>query len=165
MQKIGQAAIVVYLFDAVEFSPGEVLKDMMKLNQGTDIPVLPVANKIDVREGMESMNKFKEIESMSFVSAKNRFGITELKKRLYETVLNGRNINEGTILSNARHYEALQSTLKNLLAAQKGIETKLSGELVASDIRSALNHLGEITGEVTTDDLLGNIFGKFCIGK
>jgi tRNA modification GTPase len=79
--------------------------------------------------------------------------------------MEGRNISEGVILSNARHYEALKSTLQNLDKAKNGIERKLSGELIASDIRSALNHLGEITGEVTTDDLLGNIFGKFCIGK
>ena len=72
---------------------------------------------------------------------------------------------ESVVLANSRHYEALQSTLRNLEAAKKGIENKLSGELVASDIRSALNHLGEITGEITNDDLLGNIFSRFCIGK
>jgi tRNA modification GTPase len=165
MQKIEQASIVVYLFDATEFSPDEVSEDLIRLKKGDNIPVLPVANKIDIRDEIEYINKFKEIEDMSFISAKNGHGIVELKKRLYETVLHGKSVSEGVILSNARHYEALQATLKNLQAAQKGIETKLSGELVASDIRSALNHLGEITGEVTTDDLLGNIFGKFCIGK
>jgi len=165
MQKIEQAAIVVYLFDADEFSSDEVSEDLMKLKKGEAIPVLPVANKIDIREEMEYINKFNHIEGLSLISAKNGHGIAELKKNLYETVVQGINISEGVILSNARHYEALQATLKNLQAAQQGIEAKLSGELVASDIRSALNHLGEITGEVTTDDLLGNIFGKFCIGK
>ena len=129
------------------------------------MPVLPVANKVDKGEEKSYTNKFKEIDGLSFLSAKNGYGIAELKKHLYETALRGINTNEGVILSNARHYEALQATLQNLQAARYGIENKLSGELVASDIRSALNHLGEITGEVTTDDLLGNIFGKFCIGK
>jgi tRNA modification GTPase len=165
MQKIEQASIVIYLFDADEFSPDVVSEDLLKLKKGKDIPILPVANKIDISEELEYINKFNRIEGLSLISAKNGHGIAELKKRLYNTVLHGRNVNEGVILSNARHYEALQATHINLLAAQKGIETKLSGELVASDIRSALNHLGEITGEVTTDDLLGNIFGKFCIGK
>lgn len=169
MQKIEQASIVMYLFDANEFSPDEVSEDLMKLKKGGDIPVLPVANKIDIREELEYLNKLDALLNTQYpllsISAKNGLGITELRKRLYETALHGRNINEGVILSNARHYEALQATLKNLQAAQKGIENKLSGEFVASDIRSALNHLGEITGEVTTDDLLGNIFGKFCIGK
>ena len=165
MQKIEQASIVIYLFDADEFSPDVVSEDLLKLKKGNDIPILPVANKIDISEELEYINKFNRIEGLSLISAKNGHGIAELKKRLYNTVLHGRNVNEGVILSNARHYEELQATHINLLAAQKGIETKLSGELVASDIRSALNHLGEITGEVTTDDLLGNIFGKFCIGK
>jgi len=123
---------------------------------------LPVANKVDTGNYTDT---FKAIDGLIFISAKNGKGISDLKKQLHEKALQGRNTNEGVILSNARHYEALQATLKNLQAAQKGIENKLSGELVASDIRSALNHLGEITGEVTTDDLLGNIFGKFCIGK
>jgi len=162
MQKIEQAAIVIYLFDADGFSPDEVAEDLSKLNKNKGIPVLPVANKVDK---MEDPNKFNEIEGISLVSAKNGYGIDALKKQLYDTVIQGGNIHDGVILSNARHYEALEATLKNLEAAKKGIENKLSGELVASDIRSALNHLGEITGTVTTDDLLGNIFGKFCIGK
>jgi tRNA modification GTPase len=165
MQKIEQASIVVYLFDAEEMTATEVTEDLKKLKKGDDIPVLRVANKVDMGEEKSYHKKFKEIEELNLLSAKKGHGIAELKKHLYDTVLHGRNINEGVILSNARHYEALQATLQNLQAAQKGIETKLSGELVASDIRSALNHLGEITGEVTTDDLLGNIFGKFCIGK
>ena len=164
MLKIEQAAIVVYLFDAEEILAVEVEEDLSKLKKG-EMPVLPVANKVDKGEEKSYTNKFKEIDGLSFLSAKNGYGIAELKKHLYETALRGINTNEGVILSNARHYEALQATLQNLQAARYGIENKLSGELVASDIRSALNHLGEITGEVTTDDLLGNIFGKFCIGK
>jgi len=165
MQKIEQANIVVYLFDAEEMSATEVEEDLSKLKKGADTPVLSLANKVDMGEEKNYLNKFKEIDGLSLLSAKNGHGIAELKKRLYDTVLQGKNLNEGVILSNARHYEALQATLINLQAAEKGIEIKLSGELIASDIRSALNHLGEITGEVTTDDLLGNIFGKFCIGK
>jgi tRNA modification GTPase len=165
MQKIEQASIVVYLFDAEEMSLVEVEKDFTRLKRNDSIPVLPIANKVDLAEEKKYQNKFEKIEGLSLLSARNNHGIAELKQGLYESVLHGRNVNEGVILSNVRHYEALQATLKNLQAAQKGIETKLSGELVASDIRSALNHLGEITGEVTTDDLLGNIFGKFCIGK
>jgi len=165
MQKIEQASIVVYLFDAEEMLSAEVEKDFIRLKKNDNIPVLPVANKVDLDEEKKYQNKFKKIEGLSLLSARKRLGIVELKQRLYETVLQDGKINEGVILSNARHYEALQATLKNLQAAQKGLETKLSAELVASDIRSALNYLGEITGEVTTDDLLGNIFGKFCIGK
>lgn len=165
MQKIEQAAIVVYLFDADDMLESEVFEDLNKLSKDETMTILPIANKVDMGEIEGYLNKFKKISGLIMLSAKSGKGIAELKQRLYDTALNGRNINEGVILSNARHYEALQGTLKNLQAAQYGIENKLSGELVASDIRSALNHLGEITGEVTTDDLLGNIFGKFCIGK
>lgn len=162
MQKIEQAAIVIYLFDAENMSLAEVEEDIKSLKKDESTPILPVANKVDTGNYAET---FKAIDGLIFISAKTGKGMAGLKKQLYDKALQGRNTNEGVILSNARHYEALQATLKNLQAAQTGIEKKLSGELVASDIRSALNHLGEITGEVTTDDLLGNIFGKFCIGK
>jgi tRNA modification GTPase len=165
MQKIEQASLVIYLFDAEEMSTDEVAYDLSKLKTNSEIPIFPVANKVDMGEEKNYSEKFKNITGLNLISAKNGHGIDALKNNLYDTIIQGHNIQEGVILSNARHYEALQATLQNLLAAKKGIENKLSGELVASDIRSALNHLGEITGEVTTDDLLGNIFGKFCIGK
>ena len=165
MQKIEQASIVLYLFDAGEMSAEEVSEDLIKLKKNDEIPILPIANKVDLDEEKNYLMKFKDINGLSFLSAKSGHGIGLLKKYLYETILQGSNIQEGVLLSNARHYEALEATLQNLQTAKNGIENKLSGELVASDVRSALNHLGEITGEVTTDDLLGNIFGKFCIGK
>jgi len=166
MQKIKQASIVVYLFDANEMSATDVLADIKKLGGEDNIAVLPVANKVDKVEGkIKAEVKFEGIGSLLFISAKNGQGIEELKKQLCNAALQGADMQHDIVLTNARHYESLQSTMQNLSNAKKGIETKLSGELVASDIRSALTHLGEITGEVTTDDLLGNIFGRFCIGK
>ena len=70
-----------------------------------------------------------------------------------------------TLLSNSRHYAALQKALKSIGAVQEGLDAEHSGDLLAVDIRQALHHLGEITGEVTTDELLGTIFSNFCIGK
>jgi tRNA modification GTPase len=165
MQKIEQASVVMYLFDAGKMSAEEVADDLSKLKISSGIPVFPVANKVDIGEEKNYVEKFKNIGTVNLISAKNGHGIEALKNNIYDKVVGGRNIHDGVILSNARHYEALEATLQNLQKAKTGIENKLSGELVASDIRSALNHLGEITGEVTTDDLLGNIFGKFCIGK
>lgn len=169
MQKIKQAAIVIYLFDADEMSAKEVLTDMKKLGNADNIAIIPVANKVDVldevKAEVKAEVKFKEIKNLVSISARKNKGIEELKKILYHAALQGASMQENIVLTNARHYEALQATLTNLANAKKGIESKLSGELVASDIRSALNHLGEITGEVTTDDLLGNIFSRFCIGK
>jgi tRNA modification GTPase len=176
MQKIKQAAIVIYLFDADEMSAKDVLADMKKLSthpvtpslsnrDGDGVAVIPVANKVDVLDEVKAEVKFKEIKNLVSISARKNKGIEELKKVLCDAALQGASMQENIVLTNARHYEALQATLTNLANAKKGIESKLSGELVASDIRSALNHLGEITGEVTTDDLLGNIFSRFCIGK
>lgn len=165
MQKIEQASVVMYLFDAEQMLAEDVMEDISKLKSDSDTLILAVANKVDLGEEKFYLNKFKEIKELLLISAKSGHGTDALKMHLYEMVMQGNNIHQDIILSNARHYEALQATSENLGTAEKGIKNKLSGELVASDIRSALNHLGEITGEVTTDDLLGNIFGKFCIGK
>jgi tRNA modification GTPase len=167
MQKIKQASIVIYLFDADSMTAQEVLADMKKLGNNDDIEVIPVANKIDLVEVDPDSyrDKIEHIPNLVTISARNNKGIEQLKELLYTKALQGKSIKQDIVLTNARHYEALQSTLQNLVTAKKGIETNLSGELIASDIRSALAHLGEITGEVTTDDLLGNIFSRFCIGK
>lgn len=175
LEKIQQASIVIYLFDAGELSADDVMDDVKKLTKNEKIPILIVANKIDMLAETELNTKFKGIQTPSplgegrdgalFISAGKGKGIEELKNKLSETALQGASLQESIVLTNARHYEALQATQQNLEKALNGIENKLSGELVASDIRSALHHLGEITGEVTTDDLLGNIFSRFCIGK
>lgn len=162
LQKIKQASLVLYLFDAQEMSAADVQADIKKLGQN---PLIMVANKVDLKNEVEIETKFKEIKNLLVISAKQNKGIEELKEHLYTEALQGATMQESVVLTNSRHYEALQQTLHNLAGAKKGIENKLSGELIASDIRSALSHLGEITGEVTTDDLLGNIFSRFCIGK
>ena len=102
---------------------------------------------------------------ITYISSKNQVNIDELKKQLLEKTFS-KNINlESTIVTNARHFEALQNALTALDEVNNGMEMQISGELLALDIKRSLQFLGEITGEITTDDLLGNIFGKFCIGK
>jgi tRNA modification GTPase len=165
MEKIEQAAIIIYLFDASDLSADAVKKDLKKLCKNDLVPVIAVANKLDVLEEDERNSKFSTISNLLYISASKGKGIEELKAKLSDLALQGKNMQESVALTNARHYEALQATLESIQKALSGIETKLSGELVASDIRNALYHLGEITGEVTTDDLLGNIFSRFCIGK
>ncbi|MBK7409124.1 MAG: hypothetical protein IPJ40_14315 [Saprospirales bacterium] len=91
--------------------------------------------------------------------------IEYLKEKLYEAVISQK-VNAGdTIVANSRHYEALRKSSESLDAALKGMDEGVTGDFLAMDIRRALSYLGEITGEITTEDLLGNIFGKFCIGK
>lgn len=99
------------------------------------------------------------------ISAKTGINILHLKEKLYEAVLNEDVKTDHTIVSNARHYEALEKAYQALDAVMTGMQTGITSDFIAMDIRRALHHLGEITGEISTDDLLGNIFGRFCIGK
>jgi tRNA modification GTPase len=100
-----------------------------------------------------------------FISAKNKEGIDELKQALLSFVNTGALRNNETIITNTRHYDSLLKALEEIQKVKWGLETNLSSDLIALDIREALYHFGEITGEVTNDELLGNIFANFCIGK
>jgi tRNA modification GTPase len=121
--------------------------------------VIPVANKIDLTNAPLIPNA----QTIS-LSAKDKTGIETLKQRLIETVRKDQ-VKNDVIITNLRHYEALQHASEALQLVLNGIDMHITGELLAFDIRKALFHLGEITGDVTTDDLLANIFSKFCIGK
>ena len=91
--------------------------------------------------------------------------LDELKNKLIYPFKHGEFAIDETTVSNARHYEALMKTNESLNKVISGIEKKVTNDFIATDIRYALNYLGEITGEISTDDLLENIFSKFCIGK
>lgn len=86
-------------------------------------------------------------------------------KSVLSEELNSKPSAGNTIVSNSRHFELLNHALKSIVLVQEGLEAKISGDLLAIDLRETIHHLGEITGEITTDDLLGNIFSSFCIGK
>jgi tRNA modification GTPase len=155
-EKINQSAIVVYLYDINSTTAEEVEKDLSTLNQNASIVV--IANKAD-------LSQTHVIENAILVSALKKEGIEGVKSALYNTVVaEGFNL-ESTIGTNARHYESLIRTNEDLQKVIDGIDTGLSGDFVAMDIRQALHHLGTITGEISTDELLGNIFANFCIGK
>jgi tRNA modification GTPase len=155
-EKINQSAIVVYLYDVTETTIKEVEKDLATLNKNAAIVV--IANKAD-------LSQTNVIENAILISALKKEGIEEVKTALYTTVVEeGFNL-ESTIVTNARHYESLIRTNEDLQKVIDGIDSGLSGDFVAMDIRQALHHLGTITGEISTDELLGNIFANFCIGK
>ncbi len=104
-------------------------------------------------------------ENLITVSAKNKMNIDHVKKTLYEMVISQRDMTDTTIVSNTRHYDALFKSQEALDQVMQGVRSGLTGDLIALDIRQSLHHLGEITGEIYTDDLLDSIFGRFCIGK
>ena len=102
---------------------------------------------------------------MLFLSAKDPEQVERLKERILELV-NLDKFKEGdTVVTNIRHYDSLLQTKNALIAVIEGIDNQVTNDFVAMDIRQALHYLGEITGQITTDDLLANIFSKFCIGK
>jgi tRNA modification GTPase len=201
MEKIDQAAVLLYIFDVIKTGPEEVRADLEKLMR-PGLHLLVVANKMDLNpyttweqyslewsvesdEGASASGEASEAEvpinihhskfkiqnsaisqdNWVPISAINIMNIEYLKEKLYEAVI-GQKISAGdTVVSNARHYEALGKASEALEAALQGLDQGVTGDFLAMDIRRALTYLGEITGEITTEDLLGNIFGRFCIGK
>jgi len=123
---------------------------------------LLVGNKIDLADGSVVVRYPEEV----LISARDGRGVDVLKQRLVDLVLQGETVvGEGTMVTNARHYQALVKVSEALVSIQKGLDELLPGDLLALDIRVALHYLGEITGEITTEDRLDYIFSKFCIGK
>ena len=171
-EAMSKADIVVYLFDVVEAigavmegEEPEVEHRIKDLN-ADGARYLLVGNKIDEVEREHAETIFKDIaDNVLLISAKNKDNIQSLKQSLYDLVAGGSIQQEGTIITNARHYAALQEVMQSLKDIKSGMDSSLPGDLVALDIRRCLYFLGEITGEVTTEDKLDYIFSKFCIGK
>lgn len=161
-QKMRAASLIIYLFDVNSTSEKELIEDIIDL-RGLGVPYVVVGNKIDKHS--KTINAFKNFDGIIFISASHRAGLDLLKEKIQEMV-NVKGFKSGnTVVTNVRHYESLLNTKEALDAALKGLDDKITGDFLAQDIRRALHYLGEITGEITTDDLLGNIFSKFCIGK
>lgn len=155
-QAIQKAQLVVYLYDATELNEKEVNEDIEKLHLPAAAQLLVVRNKSDLKEGTSSSVHLP-------VSAKNR-DIDSLVKTL-EKIASEYEYGNETMVTNLRHANALQKSKDALQEVLNAVESGMTGDLIALDIRRALYELGLITGEVTTDDLLGSIFGRFCIGK
>lgn len=159
-EKIRQADIVLYLFDVNEMGGEElavVKKEIRQVNEN----IITVGNKADTFNSQTQQESGDKI----FISAKEKTGIEELKNALF-AIAAGSGVNtENVVITNARHYAALSEISKSLKDIRSGLEDKISGDLLAPDIRRCLHYLGEITGEITNEDRLDYIFSKFCIGK
>ena len=164
--KIKEAEIVLYLFDATTANQVQVLEDLSVLREQNDAGkfIIPVGNKVDQLDDTAA-EIFNKLEGAAWISALKKDGIMELKTQLLQWVNAGLNGPSETIVTNARHVDALRRAEENLLDVRKGLDLHIPGDLLAIDIRAALSTLSEITGNVDNEDLLGHIFGKFCIGK
>lgn len=167
LEKVRQSSVLLYLFDVIKTQPAELEADLKELlHDGTQL--LVVANKMDLNpytEYKHYANPYFSPEQWIPISAANEMNIEYLKERLYETVVGQETSMDAAIVSNARHYEALLRAQSSLEAVIQGLDNAVTTDFIAMDIRHSLAYLGEITGEISTEDLLDNIFSKFCIGK
>ena len=165
MEKISQSAVLVYLFDVINMSASEIKEDIARLHK-PGMAFLAVANKMDLTYN-DRLAEIDLPEDINFIaiSAKENRQIDDLKQMLYETAVGDQLSDSHTMVTNIRHVEALQKTQEALAHVSHGMINPVTSDFLATDIKQALYYLGEITGQVTTDDLLENIFSKFCIGK
>ncbi|AUC77003.1 tRNA uridine-5-carboxymethylaminomethyl(34) synthesis GTPase MnmE [Olleya sp. Bg11-27] len=167
-EKMEQAQVIVLLFSAEEFKTESkrVTFEIEKIKNKFPLkPLVIIANKIDTLTPQELDVLTAQFENVHLLSAKSGIGVEELKEKMIGFVNTGALRNNETIVTNTRHYDSLLKAFEEIQKVKYGLESGLSGDLLAIDIRQALYHFGEITGEITSDDLLGNIFANFCIGK
>ncbi len=182
-EKIEKAQVVLYLVDGCRLSVvgsqltvdgtlDNLIIEINKIqNQFQQKPIVIVINKKDLisTDALFTINKKLTTNNQQpttiYISAKNNIGIDDLKNQLLSFVNTGALRNNETIVTNTRHYDSLLKALEEITKVKFGLQTNLSSDLMAIDIKEALYHFGMITGQVTNDELLGNIFANFCIGK
>ena len=175
LEKMQSSMVVIYVFDVLTSSPAELKADVQKFLAASNTLTagskkLFVANKMDLNPYTEPSDYYLEgvisADNLVTTSALNKMNIEYLKDTLYNLVVNSPDSGDHSIVSNIRHQDALRQAQVSLDTVLHGLSTVgMTGDLIALDIRQALYHLGLITGEVSTDDLLDSIFTRFCIGK
>jgi tRNA modification GTPase len=174
-EKISQAYIVLYVIDAAQqIEEIDRLAGKIKNRlEGSDKKLFILLNKIDFLtdkhlEAIQDLSNFKNLDEQDqvlYISASYGDNVDRLASLLVETIKQENSTENDVVITNARHFEALVNAGEAINRVEEGMKTGLSSDLLAQDIRQVLHYLGEITGQVTTDEILGNIFSKFCIGK
>lgn len=168
-EKAENAQLIIFLIDSNKFSTSkEVFQTEIETikKRFPNKRLLLIANKIDALSTIEKEEITSQIDEILLLSAKQKIGIDTLHEELTSLVNKGALSNNKTIVTNSRHFEALNNALEAIISVQKGINLEISTDLFSIDIRECLRHLGNITGEYDVDkDILGHIFSNFCIGK
>lgn len=160
--KMKKASLIIYLVDLTNTTLGEINAEMQKLTE-LGIPYIKVGNKLDKADAR--LVQQLEKEGFIFISAKRGDHMEALKEKIL-SLFEIQNVKTGDVLvTNLRHYQNLLQTNESLTRVLEGMDSGVTGDFLAMDIRQSLHYLGEITGSITTEDLLDNIFSKFCIGK
>ena len=164
ISKIKSSKILLYLFDANDTNIDEINNSIDKFKRD-DLSIILVRNKIDLSiQNTQLLKEVKSICNLLEIEATDTKSVESLKERLIKEV-ELLNPYTDVIISNSRHYEALINALRAIEEVNEGLMNSLSGDLLSVDIRRSIEYLAEITGEITNDDILGNIFANFCIGK
>ncbi|MDG1689971.1 MAG: tRNA uridine-5-carboxymethylaminomethyl(34) synthesis GTPase MnmE [Flavobacteriales bacterium] len=159
LEKINQSSLIIYIYDSLSTTQKEVDEDLSKYIENK-VPCLVIANKIDLVKSSKDIPK--DHLTVSLKTSPNTLGIKESIFELFER----HNVhNESVVISNMRHFEALELAYNELIKVEKGLSENIPGDLIAMDIRQVLYYIGTITGDISSDELLGNIFANFCIGK
>ena len=159
LEKINQSSLVIYIYDSLSTNQKEVDEDLRKYIENK-VPCLVIANKIDLVKSSKDIPK-----DHLTVSLKITPNILEIKESIFELFERNNVHNESVVISNMRHFEALELAYNELIKVEKGLSENIPGDLIAMDIRQVLYYIGTITGDISSDELLGNIFANFCIGK
>jgi tRNA modification GTPase len=162
-EKIQQADEVIYIFD-VNTESSEELNTAVSLIQEKKNNYILVGNKTDLQGSVYAAKKYSN-EEIVYISAKEDFGISLLKQMLVNKIIKGNVNTENTIVTNARHYQALEKVQQSVCEIKRGLDDFIPGDLLALDIRTCLHFISEITGDITNETVLDLIFSKFCIGK
>ena len=157
-EKAKSSKIILFIIDSTKKIDPQI-KEYLRIEKLYPKKIIPVLNKIDIKK----LNL--EIKNLIQISAKEDIGITKLKESLVIFMNLYKVQSDDNIVTNTRHYEELSLCLIEVEQILNGIRTDVSTEFLSVNIRKSLFHLGSITGEITTDTLLSNIFEKFCIGK
>lgn len=171
-EKIDQASVILFL-DEISDTAEEINSRLSAIREKvrkSDKQLIILINKSDQALPMQQSELtekiiIKEKESLLFISAREKSGLEDLKVKLSEVIEKEKLNSENVIITNIRHYEALIHVSESLNRVIDGLDNQIPEDIIAIDIRQAIHYLGEITGEITTDEILGNLFRNFCIGK
>src|SRR5664280_1573061 len=171
-EKIAEAAVILLIDDISDsaVSINKRIRSMKELIMDSEKRLIILINKIDTvsdnrQAELKSGIRLDDNDSLLFISAKEKSGLADLRLKLGELVMKDKLSSDDVIITNIRHYEALNHVSESLGRVIAGLEDQIPEDLIAIDIRQAIHYLGEITGEITSDEILGNIFRNFCIGK
>jgi tRNA modification GTPase len=168
-QKLELASIVLLVLDLTAVSENNLTRIDEIRKKITDQHLIIVANKSDLASEEICQDllglPLKKNESLVFISAKLKDNLTDLIQKMQSVLLLDKISHEDVIITNIRHYEALTKALEAIERTISGLQSNISGEFLSQDIRECLHYLGAISGQITTDEVLGNIFKNFCIGK